>query len=106
MAEIGSYSPPHGWIAAPLVSIASSHRGLSAGCVFFEKIIISSSGTAVLCGTTGVSLFCTLLITIKNQCYHNNLRLIIIIMGGPPYHPPMGPLPGPGLSRVGLSPHS
>jgi hypothetical protein len=90
----------------PLASIASSHCGLLAGHIIFGKIIVSSSGTAVLCGATSVPLFCFLLITIKNQCYNNNLRLITIIIGGAPYHPPMGPLPGPGLSRVALSLHS
>ncbi len=50
--------------------------------------------------------FFVLYLTINNQCYHNNLSLIIIIMGGPPYHPPMSPLPGPGLSRVALSLYS
>jgi hypothetical protein len=35
---------------------------------------------------SSVPLFCTVLITIKNQCYNYNLRLITIIIGGPPYH--------------------
>ena len=38
----------------------------------FQKIIVNSSENAVLCGATSVQLFCSLLITIKNQCYHNN----------------------------------
>jgi hypothetical protein len=68
----------------PLALIASSHCGLLAGHIIFGKIIVSSLGTAVLCGATSVPLFCYLLITIKNQCYDNNLRLMTIIIGGPP----------------------
>ncbi len=73
---------------------------------FFQKNNSQQFRNCSFVWCTRVSLFSTLLIMIKNQYYDNNLRLITIIIRGPPYHPPMGPLPGPGLSRVALSLHS
>ncbi len=88
----------------PLVSITSSHCGLLAGHIIFQKIL-SAVRKMQFCVMLQACTFLYSTKNYKNQYYHNNLSLIIIIMGGPPYYPPMGPLPGSGLSCVALSLH-